>query len=163
MFVPWVIGPARLTQHVRRDRTVKSLRYCLLASFMAVQGCLLSPDGPVIPIRRRYPEPIQGTDGSSYDAPLRVGNLRAYPDRPVSQEDEAWLRREEDEWIYAKYCNGLGLVPSREMFQRIMHHNRERHGRTKRVYDVVTLTVPGTLTNVTYFDVTRFTHVWPRY
>jgi hypothetical protein len=33
--------------------------------------------------------------------------------------------------------------------------------RIKRDYDIVTLTVPGVLTNVTYFDVTRYRYVAP--
>ncbi|MDB6123190.1 MAG: hypothetical protein JWQ71_2183 [Pedosphaera sp.] len=105
---------------------------------------------------------IQGNNGASYQTALRVAG-RQYTQEAWTKADEEWLRREEDGWMYLKYGKGLSISLVPEEFNRLLHHTTEtQHGRVARVYDIVTLTVPGKLTNTTYFHVTRARYVRPR-
>ena len=107
-------------------------------------------------------EPIQGNDGTTYETALHVAH-RQYPYEKWTKEDEDWLRQVEDGWVYARYGRPLGVSPVPAEFRRLMNHTTEKgRGRLPRVYDIVTLTVAGTLTNSTYFDVTSARHVRPR-
>ena len=142
------------------------LKYVFMLVLICCAGCLPSPEGGFVPVwyamgyTPHYPPAIQGTDGSSYETALAVVSRPYHPDYPVTQDEEAWLRRQEAEWIHGKYCKGFGFLPSRLDFQEngMLQHKTERRGPAwnKHAYDVVTLTVPGALTNVTYFDVTRY-------
>jgi len=139
---------------------LKSSLVMILAASAAGLGCSAGCHDP----HWMTSSAIQGNDGSSYETALRVG-ARSYPvnpETPVSSNEEQWLTRQEYEWIHGKYCRDLGISSNPEGLERIMHRTTEQRGTpVKRIYDVVTLTVPGALTNVTYFDVARFRYVRP--
>ena len=130
------------------------MRFLGLGIFTALilcGGCYPTPEGSVVSVLDLVPtpNPIEGTNGTSYATAL-------YVTRNCSKEMLGWT---EDEWVYGSCCTNSGLLPTDEVFKRIMHHTTERHD--KRVYDIVTVSLPDQ-TNVVYFDVTRYRYFWPK-
>ena len=144
--------------------TMKLLLQGVVVVLILCGGCLPNRQGGYDTVFNlfveHYPPAIQGEDGTSYETALRVISRGSYD--PITPHEEKWLRQEEESWVYERHCRDLDLPRSREDYQRLMQHRTERRGtRLKRDYDIVTLTVPGVVTNATYFDVTRYRYVAP--
>jgi len=91
---------------------------------------------------------VYGDGGTSYETALHIRHI---------PKDSLTLN--EDHWIYFAYCESLGLPLTDEECGRIMHHTTARHD--KKVYDIVTLSLPNGQTHVIYFDVTNYRYFWP--
>jgi len=91
---------------------------------------------------------VYGDGGTSYETALHIRHI---------PKDSLTLN--EDHWIYFRYCEVFGLPLTDEECSRIMHHTTERHG--KKVYDIVTLTLPNGQIHAVYFDVTNYRYFWP--
>lgn len=109
-----------------------------------VAANVLTPKGPI----------VEGTDGSSRESALRV---HVVPKEALSGAEKGWVY--EHFWMPIAPKGSLGKHPFHE-FEKAVTCKTERI--SKRVYDIVTLTLPSGETRITYFDVTNYRYFWPK-